>query len=702
MFKQKKFLIIGLLFIGVFIIILALVMTLNKEIPTEVAVSSPNGKVKMDFVITDTGVPTYQLSYNETSIIKPSSLGFEFNSIEALESNFEIVEIATNEFNEMWKPVWGEKAEVKNHYNQLIVYLKEKEAPNRKMNVEFKVYDDGIGFRYVIPEQENVPDYLEITEENTEYKFAGNYDTWWIPNDWNSYEYPYQETPLNSVKEVSTPFTMRTSEGIHLTVHEAALVDYSGIALQAVEGEENTLKSILAPWQLSNVKVKKDSYPIQTPWRTIQIGEDAGDLVESDLIVNLNEPSVIEDTSWIKPMKYVGIWWGMHVGKATWESGLKHGATTANVKDHIDFAHEFLDSENQNVGVLVEGWNIGWDGNWTENGDLFDFTEAYPDFDLKEVTKYAQDKNVAYIGHNETSGDIDNYEEQIGDAYDLYEELGIHAIKSGYVADQGIKDPVGHNHHGQYMVNHYLNAVKLAAEHEIMINTHEPIMDTGLYRTYPNWMTREGVMGQEYNAWSEGNPPNHLTVLPFTRMMAGPIDYTPGIFDVEISNRADNRVQTTRAQQLALYVTISSSMQMVPDLLDNYKDAQGNILPEFEFIKDVPVTWDDIIVPNAKIGDYITVVRRSGEEWYIGSTTDENARELDILLDFLNKDQKYVAEVYSDGPNADLYSNPTEVSVDRVIVDAEDTLIASLVRGGGQAVRLYPATNEDLKALPKN
>ncbi|GGM38670.1 alpha-glucosidase [Paraliobacillus quinghaiensis] len=689
MFSRKRIVLMGALFIGV-IVTLSVLGVFENEPKTNGVVESPNGKIGLNFTLTDTGVPNYELSYNDTSIIEPSSLGFEFTSLKPLYNNFQIIKTSTKEFDETWEPVWGEKKVIKNHYNQLTVYLEENESPNRKMNIEFRVYDDGVGFRYVIPKQDNVSKQIEITAENTEFTFAGDYKSWWIPNDWNSYEYKYQETPLSEVKEISTPFTMRTPEGIHLTVHEAALIDYSGMALESVEEKKNTLKSILAPWQLSDVKVKKESLPIQTPWRTIQIGEDAGDLVESDLIVNLNEPSVIEDTSWINPMKYVGIWWGMHVGTSTWGSGPKHGATTANAEEHIDFANEYLDSENQNIGLLVEGWNKGWDGNWMDNGDLFNFTEPYPDYDLEEVVRYAKEKGVAYIAHNETSGDIENYEDQIDAAYDFYQELGIGAIKSGYVADHGIKDPVGHNHHGQYMVNHYLNAVKLAAEHEIMINTHEPIMATGLHRTYPNWMTREGVMGQEYNAWSEGTPPEHLTILPFTRMMAGPIDYTPGIFDIEIANKPNNRVHTTRAQQLALYVTISSGMQMVPDLLDNYKDNKGEILPEFKFIRDVPVTWDDTFVPNAQIGDYITVVRRSGEEWYIGSTTDEHARDLEISLDFLNKEQEYVAEIYSDSPDADLQTNPSAVAVNKVVVDAEDSLVASLVAGGGHAVRIYP------------
>ncbi|WP_221569117.1 glycoside hydrolase family 97 catalytic domain-containing protein [Alkalihalobacillus sp. TS-13] len=665
------------------------------------SVSSPNGKIDLTFNLNENGEPQYQLSHEKVQLVRPSSMGFQFKDQDPLNSNFEIVDTSTETFNESWEPVWGEKDTIKNHYNQLTVYLQEKESPHRKMNLVFRAYDDGIGFRYTLPKQKNLDENLQITSEDTEYKFSSNNTSWWIPNDWDSYEYNYKQTPLSEVKEVSTPFTMKTPKGIHMTVHEAELVDYSGMALQAVEGEKNTFKSILAPWPDSDVKVKKDTLPVETPWRTIEIGEDAGDLVESDMILNLNEPSKIEDTSWIEPMKYVGVWWEMISGKSTWASGEKHGATTENAKRYIDFANQYLDTENQNIGLLVEGWNIGWDGNWIENGDQFSFTEPYPDYDLEEVVQYSKDRNVSYIMHNETSGDILNYEEQMDEAYRLYQQLGIHAIKSGYVADNGIHNPEGQKHHGQYMVNHYNQAVKKAAEHQIMINTHEPIKSTGLERTYPNWMSREGVMGMEYAAFGDqNNPPEHDTILPFTRMMAGPIDFTPGIFDVEISH-ADTRVHTTRAKQLAMYVTISSGTQMVADLTDNYKDEEGKILPEFKFIKDVPVTWDDIMVPNAEIGDYATIVRRSGEEFYIGSITDEQARDLDVDLDFLDKGKKYVAEIYSDAHDADLEENPEAVSIQKVIVDRDDTLIASMATGGGQAVRMYPASKEERKELPK-
>ncbi|SDQ16977.1 glycoside hydrolase family 97 protein [Virgibacillus salinus] len=675
---------------------IATVVQVSAEVESEqemtAQVGSPDGKVNLGFQLTDKGAPSYQLSYNGVNLVDSSTLGFEFKEQLPLKNNFKIIKTTTDSFNETWEPQWGEKSEIKNHYEELTVYLQEEEEPHRKLNLIFRVFDEGLGFKYVLPEQNGFSsEHIEITSEETEFQLSSNNTSWWIPNDWDSYEYNYKQTLLSQVQEVSTPFTMKTPEGIHLTVHEAALIDYAGMALKAVDGKENTLESHLAPWP-DGTKVKKDSFPIETPWRTIQVGENAGDLVESDMVLNLNEPNALENTSWIEPMKYVGVWWEMISGKSTWASGPKHGATTEHAKEYIDFAHNYLDTENQNIGLLVEGWNIGWDGNWIENGDQFNFTKSYPDYDLKEVVEYAQNKDVSYIMHNETSGDIVNYENQMGEAYDLYQELGIHAIKSGYVADNGIHNPEGQRHHGQYMVNHYLDAVKRAAEHQIMIDTHEPIKGTGLERTYPNWMSREGVSGMEYSAFSDDtNPPEHATILPFTRMMGGPIDFTPGIFDVEISH-ANTRVHTTRAKQLALYVTISSGTQMVADLPENYKDEDGNILPEFQFIKDVPVTWDDIIVPNAAIGDYASIIRRSGEEWYIGSITDENARDLDIALDFLDKGEQYVAEIYSDGPDADLVTNPTSVSINKVIVKSNDTLTASLAAGGGQAVRIYPAS----------
>jgi len=442
----------------------------------ELSIASPNGKIKLQFSLNQVGSPTYAVSYNKVNIINPSKLGFTFKNDKSLLSNFKINTIEKSEVNDTWFPVWGEKSVITNHYKELIVHLYEGEGSEmRMMDLVFRVYNDGVGFRYVLPEQDHLKEFV-IMSENTEFQLTDNHTSWWIENDWNSYEKLYQNTPLSNIKEASTPLTMKTKTGIHLSIHEAALVNYAEMALTKTVG--NTLISSLCPWP-DGTKVKSQA-PLKTPWRTIQIGDDAGDLIESDLILNLNDPSVIEDTSWIKPMKYVGIWWEMHIDQSTWSSGDAHGATTDNAKAYIDFAYEYLVTDKQPIGLLVEGWNMGWDGNWTENGNLFDFTTPYPDFDLEEVVNYANERNVHYIMHNETSGAIVNYENQMDEAYALYQSLGIHAIKSGYVADNGMVDPIGQNHHGQYMVNHYLNAVKKAAEYQIMINTHEPIKDTGL------------------------------------------------------------------------------------------------------------------------------------------------------------------------------------------------------------------------------
>ena len=648
----------------------------------EVVVNSPDQNVVLKFNVKQ-GIPKYQLFYQEEELIKPSSLGFKFKDQQALTGDFEILEVKKEEINNNWEPIWGQKSKIKNHYQQLTIKLQEKKNLEREVKLVFRVYNDGLGFRYILPEQENL-DKLNIVSEETMFKFANDNTAWWIQNDWNSYEYTYGETLLSEMKPASTPLTMKTPQGTYLSIHEAALIDYAGMALNPSEKNNTTLESNLAPWP-DGIKVKGTT-PLKTPWRTIQIGADAGDLIESSLILNLNEPNKLEDTEWIQPMKYIGIWWEMHIRKSSW-SGWKsdHGATTENAKKYIDFAAEYLDSQNQPIGLLVEGWNKGWEFGWHNQ----DYTTPYSDFDLKEVVNYAQKHGVEYIAHNETGGDVKNYLSQLDEAYGLYQELGIHAIKSGYVADNGMRKPVGHNHHGQWMVNHYLDAVKRAAEHEIMINTHEPIKGTGVYRTYPNWMTREGVQGMEYNAWSSGNPPEHTTIVPFTRMLAGPIDYTPGIFDIEFNQyQPKNRVHTTRAKQLALYPIIFSPHQMAADLPENYQDEE-----ELEFIKNVPVTWDDTLVPQAQIGDYVTVARRKGKEWYIGTITDEEPRELKISLEFLDKGQEYMAYIYEDGSKADYESNPTDVDIRKIKVNSNDVLSASLIKSGGQAVHLVPIDN---------
>ncbi|MEJ2503419.1 MAG: glycoside hydrolase family 97 catalytic domain-containing protein, partial [Gemmatimonadota bacterium] len=468
---------------------------------------------------------------------------------------------------------------------------------------------------------------------------------------------------------------------------EADLVDYGAMDLEGTN--TRTLETTLAAWA-DGVKVR-GSAPFVSPWRTIEMADRAEDLQPSTIALNLNPPSRIEDTSWIEPMKYVGIWWGMHIRTETWESGPRHGATTANAKRYIDFA-----AENGIGGLLVEGWNIGWDGDWIQNADLFSFTEPYPDYDLEEVAAYAEANGVELIGHNETSMGIRNYESQIDDAFALYERLGINAIKTGYVGD---KTAEGHDHHGQYMVNHWRRVIEKAAEHRIMVNAHEPIKDTGERRTWPNMMTREGARGSEYDAWGGegGNPPEHATILFFTRLHSGPMDYTPGIFDVLLASALDpegpreptqSRPRTTLAKQLAFYVVLYSPLQMAADLPENYEGE-----PAFQFIRDVPVDWETTEVLEGKIGDYVVVARqeRDGDAWYVGAITDEEPRTFEVPLDFLTPGRSYVAEIYADGEGAHWLTDPLPVEISERAVDATTTLTVELAPGGGQAIRIRPA-----------
>ncbi|MBU0717741.1 MAG: glycoside hydrolase family 97 catalytic domain-containing protein, partial [Planctomycetes bacterium] len=476
---------------------------------------SPNRAIPMEFLLRR-GVPYYTVSFKGESLIKPSRLGFRFAKAPPMTGDFRVAATETRSLDETWRPVWGTAAEIRNHCNELTVTLRESTELEREMGLVFRAYDDGVALRYILPEQPNLRQ-CEIVSEETRFNFAGDFAAWWIPANYDSYEMLYSNTPLSGVKAANTPITMKTGNGLYLSIHEAALTDYSGMTLKALEGEPASFECDLVPWP-DGVKVRT-STPCRTPWRTIQISPDAAGLIESHLILNLNEPCKIEDTSWIKPMKYVGIWWGMHVRKYTWYEGPRHGATTENAKRHIDFA-----AAHGIPGLLVEGWNKGW-RTWGAEVPLMDFCTAYPDFDLGEVVRYGKEKGVSLIGHHETSGNVPDYERQMEDAFVLYEQLGVPAVKTGYA---GTILPKGHYHHGQYMVNHYRRVVETAAKHRITIDAHEPIKPTGIERTWPNMMTREGGRGMEYNAWSEGNTPEHTVILPFTRLLAGPMDYTPG------------------------------------------------------------------------------------------------------------------------------------------------------------------------------
>jgi alpha-glucosidase len=638
----------------------------------ETVVRSPDGGLAVEFTLKE-GAPRYAVAFGGAPVIVPSALGFVLKDAPPLTGPFEIRDTHTSSFDETWAPVWGQRSEIRNRYNELCVELREKDKPRRAMTLYFRAYDDGVAFRYEIPKQKHVSD-VEILSEETQFALAGDYTAWWIPADYDSYEHTYKRTPVSEIEAVNTPLTMKTNKGLHISIHEANLTDYAGMTLRRVPAPGPVLACDLVPWP-GGVKVKGTA-PLRTPWRTIQIAERAGGLVESSLILNLNEPNVIADTSWIRPMKYVGIWWEMHIKKTTWFAGPRHGATTENAKRHIDFA-----ARHGIGGVLIEGWNTGWE-HWGAKG-AYDFVTPYPDFDLEEVARYAREKGVSLIGHHETGGDVPTYEAMIDSAFALYRRLGIRAVKTGYAG--GIF-PRGQHHHGQWMVRHYRMVVEKAAEYGIMLDVHEPIKPTGISRTYPNMMTREGVRGMEYNAWSPGNPPEHTTILPFTRMLAGPADYTPGIFDITFEQYQEQyRVYTTIAKQLALYVVLYSPLQMAADLPENY---EGN--PAFSFIEEVPVDWDETIVLGGEIGDYITVARRSGERWYIGSITDENPRVLEAALSFLDEGRRYRATFYADSPYSNWETTPTLIDITDYIVDANTTLQLRLAPGGGQAISIKP------------
>ena len=592
-----------------------------------------------------------------------------------------------------------------------MVELAEKAAPNRKLNIYFRAYDDGVGFRYEFPEQEGV-DTLFIAEEDTQFKLTGDHTCWWIPGDWDIYEHLYNTTRFSEIDAISkrdhpnlnqtyipenavnTPVTMRAEDGLHLSFHEANLTDYAGMTLK-VDGANLSMTSVLVGSENTEYKVKR-ALPFQTPWRSIQIGEAAKDLIASNLVVNLNEPDKLGDVSWFKPMKYVGIWWEMHVGKSTWDyaasqdmgtftSGAqphgKHGATTENTMRYIDFA-----AENGIGGVLVEGWNTGWE-HWIGFEDregVFDFITPYPDYDLEKLVEYGKSKGVEIIMHHETSAAPRTYEQQLDTAYALMKRLGIHSVKTGYV---GKIIPKGEYHHGQWMVNHYRKVLETAASYDIAINAHEPIKATGIRRTYPNAIAREGLRGQEFNAWAGdgGNPPEHLPIVAFTRMLAGPIDFTPGVFEISLKDRPDNQINTTLAQQLALYVVIYSPIQMACDLPENYADQ-----PAFQFIRDVGVDWEQTVVLNGAVGDFVTIAReeKGTGNWFLGSIADEEKRTVEINFDFLPAGKTFQARIYRDGAKAHYRDNPLDIEIEEATITNETTRSFTLAEGGGLAISL--------------
>ncbi|WP_221406445.1 glycoside hydrolase family 97 protein [Reichenbachiella sp. 5M10] len=633
-------------------------------------ISSPNGRLTVSVKL-ENGEAYYSVSKDNQTLIADSRLGFVLKDQQDLKGDFEVTDIQIDEYRNTWQQPWGEVKNIVENYNRIVVSLEEKRADARQINVVFKVFDDGVGFRYEFPEQDHLKEFV-IMEELTEFNLVEDMDAWWIPayGEAQDSEYLFAQNKVSELDQpVHTPLTMEQGDSLFVSIHEAALVDYSAMTLTP---SEQGLKSALVPLSTGELVVTKA--PTQTPWRSIQITESAGELMTSYLILNLNEPNKIENLSWLSTGKYLGIWWAMHVKTQTWVQGEQHGATTENVKEMIDFAARHAIS-----GVLVEGWNVGWGGNWAEGS--FRFAEPYDDFDIDALSAYAAKNRVELIGHNETGANVINYEAQLEDALAFCQHYGISALKTGYVGD---KLNGKEYHQSQYGVDHFNRVTELAAKYQVMLDIHEPVKATGLRRTYPHLMTREGARGTEYEAWSEGNPPEHTVILPFTRGLGGPLDYTPGIFDLNIKTRPDNRVHTTLAKQLALYVTIYSPWQMAADLIDHY---EGH--PAFQFIQDVPTDWEDTKVLNAKIGDYLTVVRkdRASDDWYLGSITDENKRTFKVDLDFLIPGKKYKAEVYADGLSADVETNPTEIRIEENIVSSDDTLVLALAPGGGQAIR---------------
>lgn len=638
-------------------------------------IESPNSNAGVVFSIVDNR-PYYSVSYKGNDVVLQSALGFELKDAAPLMENFEIVDSEVSEFDETWEQVWGEKQFIRNHYNQLRVSLQEKDGDKRKMDVVFRVFDDGVAFRYEIPKQDNLNDFV-IMDELTEFAMADDHQAWWIKAyQHDRYEYLYTKSAISEMDTVHTPLTMELNNGLYVSLHEANLIDYASYTVVSSAG--NKLLTGLVPWA-DGTKVKT-SAPMKTPWRTIQIGEQPGDLITNYMVLNLNEPNKLDDLSYIKPSKYMGIWWGMHIGKYTFWESPDLGATTQNAKDYIDFA-----SKCNIPLLLIEGWNKGWTPAWYENRmHMFSFTESVDDFDLEEVVKYGQERGVNLIGYHETGSNLINYLKQVDDGFALYRDLGMHDIKIGQV---GSKLNMKEWHHGQFGVNYYRTILKKAADYKLAVNFHEPIKDTGERRTYPNMMTREGGRGMEYDAWSDGNPPEHLTIMPFTRLLAGPMDITPGIFDIMIKYREGRRVHTTLAKQLAIYTIVHSPTQMLADLPENY---EGH--PALKFLLDVPVDWFDTKVLNGQIGEYITMVRkdRNSDDWYLGSLTNTESREFTFDLSFLDEDKQYRAEIYADGADAHWETNPTSVDISEKTVDSETRLTLNLAAGGGQAIRFTP------------
>jgi len=698
------------------IILVLITMLINFSFSQEFF--SPDKNLKLTISLNEKGEFLYALNFKNKPVIKPSKIGFDLVRNENLNHNFQILKVEQNEIFEKWSPVWGEVDTIVNHCNSVKVYLKQINT-NRFLNIQFRIFNDGLGFRYEFPGQDNLK-YFIIAEENSQFAMTGNHVAFWLPGDYDSQEYTYTTSrfsEINALKGrnfddiitksipgenfVQTPLMIKTDDGLYINIHEAALIDYPAMYLK-INKNNYVLSTHLCPDAYGNKAYLQT--PFNTPWRTIIVSDKAEKILESKIILNLNEPTKFEDVSWIKPKKYIGIWWSLHVGKESWnyadidniridqidydtlKPNGRHGATTENAKRYIDFA-----AQHGFDALLIEGWNIGWEdwfGNWKEN--VFDFVTPYPDFDVEEVSRYAKEKGVELIMHHETSSSVTNYERRMNDAFDFLKKYNYTAIKTGYV---GPIIPRGEHHDGQWMVNHYIRVLEKAAKEKICINSHESVRLTGLHRTYPNWLAAEAARGNEFNAWSEGNPPEHETILIFTRLIGGPMDYTPGIFQIKMDYYSEERknfqVHTTLAKQLALYVVLYSPLQMAADLPENYE----RFLDAFQFIKDVPVDWKDTKVLFAEPGDYIVTARKdkNSDNWFIGAITDENAREFNIKLDFLD-DGKYEATIYRDSDNAHWQKNPMSYKIEKKTVDNKSNLKIKLAEGGGFAISLKKLT----------
>ena len=681
--------------------------------------TSPDGNVVLSFSLKADGTPTYKMTYKGKPVINESTLGFTLKKDEPLTNHFKVVSDSKSTFKETWKPVWGEEKEILNHYNELLVQLKQDKT-NRLMNIRFRVYNEGVGFRYEFPTQKELT-YFVIAEENTQFAMTGDHTAWWIPGDYDTQEYDYNESKLSEIRGlmkqsmtdnvsqfvfsptgVQTALMMKTKDGLYINLHEAALVDY---ALMNLNLDDKTF--IFQSWLTPDAKGDKGYLytPTKTPWRTVMVSDDARNILASRLILNLNDPCALADTSWIKPVKYIGVWWEMITGKSSWaytddlptikldevdytkvKPNGTHAANNDKVRHYIDFAAKHGFDQ-----VLVEGWNVGWEDWFGHRKDyVFDFVTPYPDFDIKALNDYAHAKGVKLMMHHETSGSTRNYERHMKAAYELMNKYGYNSVKSGYVGDIL---PIGEHHYSQSTINHYLYAIKEAAKHKIMLNAHEAVRPTGLCRTYPNLIGNESARGTEYEAFG-GNKPFHTTILPFTRLQGGPMDYTPGILETEVKNVNPNntsQVRSTLAKQLALYVTMYSPLQMAADLPENYE----RFADAFQFIKDVPVDWQESVYLEAEPGRYITVARKDkhSDNWYIGNTSNENGHTSELLLNFLDKNKKYEATIYADAKNADWQTNPKAYTITKQKVNAKTKLKLTAAKGGGYAIKISELAN---------